>query len=244
MGREVVRISPVWGLVLVLACSSSEDAALDFELGPESCDISSSLALRLADGQTSSYSGCRFRFSGKSKVLTWQLSTPEGSGTWLSPASGWINLSLNGASPEYASLAISNVVSELPADVGADEMVVTVAASGGRVGARGDVSVGRNIVHLDGSGAELEAAFNGVALTDGGSLSGNVSLTAAPTPSNGGGNGADCSSQCPSTCGSGSAPVQACLYCQAACLCECAGDSSCAAANRSSAMQLGTACRR
>ena len=43
--------------------------------------------------------------------------------------------------------------------------------------------------------------------------------------------------------GGGSAPYeQACYYCQAASVCDCAGDSGCAAQNRQSAASLGTTC--
>jgi hypothetical protein len=54
-----------------------------------------------------------------------------------------------------------------------------------------------------------------------------------------GGNGSSCGTQCPSSC-TGNVPEQACLYCQAACVCRCAGDSQCAAANAQVACSLGT----
>lgn len=61
--------------------------------------------------------------------------------------------------------------------------------------------------------------------------------------SNGGGNsgggGGSCAASCPSTCG-GNVPEQACLYCQAACVCRCAGDSQCASQNAQAACSLGT----
>lgn len=65
--------------------------------------------------------------------------------------------------------------------------------------------------------------------------------TGAGTPTGAGpsGGGSDCSNQCASTC-TGNVPEQACYYCQAACLCRCAGDQACADENAQSACGLGT----
>ncbi len=73
------------------------------------------------------------------------------------------------------------------------------------------------------------------------------SFTACQDPTGGGAGpsgagssgGPDCSSSCPSTC-TGNVPEQACYYCQAACLCRCAGDQACASQNAAAACDLGT----
>jgi hypothetical protein len=70
----------------------------------------------------------------------------------------------------------------------------------------------------------------------------NRAFTSSPYDGTGSdGGGENCSAACPSTC-TGNVPEQACFYCQAACLCACANDSACEAANRQSAMSLGTTC--
>lgn len=55
----------------------------------------------------------------------------------------------------------------------------------------------------------------------------------------GGGGSSSCTTRCQSMC-TGRVPEQACLYCQAACLCRCANNSSCAQQNAATACSLGT----
>lgn len=67
------------------------------------------------------------------------------------------------------------------------------------------------------------------------------SLQGLCAPASSGSGSGSCSSSCPSTC-TGNVPEQACFYCQAACVCACAGDTKCATENRAAAASLGTTC--
>jgi hypothetical protein len=93
------------------------------------------------------------------------------------------------------------------------------------------------------SNCSMSASFGGQAGWSG-SMCGRAYASAGSSSGSGGGGGGggNCSAQCPSNCDPNVPAYQACLYCQAACLCKCAGDSSCCQSNASSAASLGTTC--
>ncbi len=73
-------------------------------------------------------------------------------------------------------------------------------------------------------------------------LAGQIVFTIGSSTGSGSGSssgGADCSNSCPSTCDPNVPAYQACLYCQAACLCKCSGDNACYMMNAQSASDLG-----
>lgn len=77
--------------------------------------------------------------------------------------------------------------------------------------------------------------------TSSSSSSGSTGGARQSSNSTGGSRSSQCSNSCKSRC-TNRVPEQACFYCQAACLCRCAGDSKCAQQNSAAAKRLGTTC--
>ena len=122
----------------------------------------------------------------------------------------------------------------------------------------GWVRVARASFTANGTGAagnsfDLELVFDsatnptGKNGSDDYALNGSLRLSSTSPPSSGGGGGTGgggggggdtCSTKCEGMC-TGATPEQSCLYCQAACLCRCAGDTSCAEQNARQAAALG-----
>jgi hypothetical protein len=97
-----------------------------------------------------------------------------------------------------------------------------------------DCGGGQCATYTRAAGDQYQACENPTGAGGGGS-------SASTSGAGASGGSSNCSTSCQSTC-TGSVPEQACLYCQAACLCRCSGDTQCAQQNSQSARALGTTC--
>lgn len=229
------------GLVLV-SCSSKTpstgNSMSSFETSVADCKLQSSIAI---SGSNGTWNSCRVRFDSDSKVYTWQFLTPNTSGSWLSPGAGWITLSFNLDSPENASLATANIVSELPAQVDVNQVVlVYTTPTKTRAGGTGSIDVGSNFVSAGGS--SLAATFH-VQLASLGALTGSATATVAAAQSGGGGGSCTgdtsvCNTYVQQCQGGGQGPC----YCAAACTCAASCDTTCQQQNHASASSVGFPC--
>jgi hypothetical protein len=242
----------------MICCSSNSTGSpsnngTTYDLGPSACTLQSSLHLSTNASET--WTGCQLHYEASNQVYTWQLLPPGTSGSLSSPGPGWITLSLNGNSPENATISLGSVISPQPASVPIDQVIFVYGLSGGqRAGGTGSLSVGSNNVNTNGGGGALSAQFN-VQLTGGGVLTGSMSAVAAAAQasassggtsdgSSGSGGGSCNQNACTdymNMC-SGNPTSQAPCYCAAACDCACSSDSTCEQQNKASAAQLGTTC--
>lgn len=152
------------------------------------------------------------------------------------------------ANPGSCATASKPTVSYNELSVKAGESVSLKSSAGGAISLPASL----------GETADAIAEAPSVALVAGGTLSFQVTLhfeeaekLAAASPSSGGASSGGASSG--GTCNQSACDAytnqcaqqqasQAPCYCAAACLCQCSGDSSCAATNRKSASDLGTSC--
>lgn len=236
-----------------LACGQGESAAASFVLESKQCQLQSTAQIIDQGGGATSagFNGCRFYYEATSKSLLWQFTTSGTTGSFLKPGAGWLSVRLSEDSPENSTLQSSRTVSTLPGLTAANEVVLAYSSQGdgSRSGVIGSVDVGSNIVTPRIFAAKLTADLSHLTLQPDAlhpqqrRLSGSVSAATAvePPPGTGGGGGGsgDCGSGCATTC-TGTIPEMACYYCQAACLCRCAGEAACAQENAHSACRLGT----
>lgn len=222
--------------VALCSCANKASEGASYELSSSQCQLQSEVAIVRAGASTSAgLVGCRFHFDQDSRVATWQLTTAGSQGSWLSPGTGWITLSVNVDSPENATLALARTVSTLPAHVDTSELVFVYNPTDRvRTGGTGSVEVGQNVVSTVGNGGALTIDLSGVTTSteDGTSirLSGTATMQASPATAsssaagagggggNTGGSGGGCAdngASCKSTGACGSGGQRAC-YCAAA----------------------------
>ena len=166
----------------------------DFEIEGTGCRVTSTSVVLLMENGNSipiQYTGCRARWTGSSRVLTWQMTTTGTTGSIESPGNGSINLSVNGDSAQNTSFPIARTASELPASVSVGEVVFAMTIDGQRLSARGTIRLGTNLVNSKGASGSIDITFDGVSVvgasgssgTSGTSsvtgLSGSISLVAS-----------------------------------------------------------------